>query len=231
MEYNIVSVKKCLLQMADVAIRSKELLTRLDCMCGDGDLGISMELGAQVVRHVVDQYSSQSISELLAICAVNLNREAPSTMGTLICKSMATQAGLMTASQNLSDETIVQMPRVFSQAIMLVGGAQRGDKTVLDALIPLAEEFHASYARTGNLPEAARRACEAAVSGAMATKGCLARIGRAKWFAERSKNCPDGGAVFCALMMQAAVGAELLPIDEWYTHEDRRLDYVRYTKA
>lgn len=221
MEYNVGSVKSCLLRMADVAIQSKELLTRLDSVCGDGDLGISMELGAVVVRRIVEQYEGNSIEELMKQCALAFNREAPSTMGTLICKAMLTQASLMGASDSMGEGTIVQMPSIFAQAIMLVGGAQQGDKTELDSLIPLAEKLRESYERTHDLTIAAREACAAAVEAAKATKGCLAKIGRAKWFAERSKNCPDGGAVFCALMMQAATGAELLPMEAWYTHEVR----------
>ena len=217
MEYGIESVKSCLLRMADAAIRSKGLLTLLDSVCGDGDLGISMSMGASVISRVVSQYHGDSIGELLNECAVSFGREAPSTMGTLICKALSCEAVYLRTVNTLTEEMIVKMPYVFSTGIMLVGGAVQGDKTVLDALIPLAEELNRSFEATNDLQFAARAACKAAIDGAKGTKGMLARIGRAKWFAERSRNCPDGGGVFCALMMQAAVREEPLTEKEWFS--------------
>lgn len=226
MEYDIDHVKDCMLRMTNAATKSRELLTRLDSMCGDGDLGISMDLGARVISRIVTQYKGNDISALLTDCAMMLNREAPSTMGTLISKALTSQAAYLPNPTRLTEKTLVEMPSLFANAIMLIGGAQRGDKTVLDSLIPLAETFRESYHIYCDFHKATNDACAAAVRGALDTRGCLAKIGRAKWFAERSKNCPDGGAVFCALMMQAAIGEELLPMQIWLGYEEREEIYV-----
>lgn len=75
-------------------------------------------------------------------------------------------------------------------------------KARLDALIPLADALQASYARDTDLKLALKEAASAAARGANRTKGMIAKVGRAKWIGERSRDYPDGGAVLCSVLIE-----------------------------
>lgn len=77
-----------------------------------------------------------------------------------------------------------------------------GDKTILDALCPFARELSSAYASGKTLNDALYCAVEAADAGVEATKGRVAKTGRAKWLAERNMEYPDGGAYLCARVVR-----------------------------
>ena len=78
------------------------------------------------------------------------------------------------------------------------GKAVRGDKTMLDALLPALDAF--TTATTD--PWAA--AAEAAARGRDATVDLVARKGRASYLGERSRGTADPGATSATLLIQAA---------------------------
>jgi dihydroxyacetone kinase len=73
-------------------------------------------------------------------------------------------------------------------------GAVVGDKTLIDALVPLAESWKLSAERGDDIKSASKKAAEAAVQGAKQTEAIVARMGRAGTVGERSIGYPDAGA-------------------------------------
>jgi hypothetical protein len=181
------------------------LLTHIDNLSGDGDLGISMEKAAYSILQELDKPDIGDIASLLSNCAVSININAPSTMGTLTSFSILEAAKIMRWNDEFSDSDLLNIPLRMVETIMIHGRAQRGDKTVLDALIPYAEALNEKYRAERDIRKAAECAADAAAQAAKATKGCIAKIGRAKWIAERSRDCPDGGAVVCAIVVNTIV--------------------------
>jgi dihydroxyacetone kinase-like protein len=84
------------------------------------------------------------------------------------------------------------------------GKAQVGDKTMLDALDPAAAALREAAARQTPLAAALASAAAAARSGAEATRGMRARVGRAGWLADRSEGNVDAGAFLVALIFDSA---------------------------
>jgi len=82
------------------------------------------------------------------------------------------------------------------------GKAELGDKTILDALIPMSEAVAAEYNNGSELKHCFHRGAEAARRGAESTAGMIPKAGRAQWIGERVKDNQDGGAVFCALVAE-----------------------------
>ena len=113
---------------------------------------------------------------------------------------------------------------IMADSIMMRGNAQLGDKTILDALIPLHETLGAAYRKTGDLKISAEQAAEAAKEGAKTTKGMIAKVGRAKWIADRSRDYPDGGAVLCCQLMEVLVNGES---HQGYILPDYEAEYQR----
>lgn len=198
----ITEIKEVLGCICDVMIREKEVLTEIDSRLGDGDMGISMEKGAAAVRQVLESGCDNSISGLLQAAAMAFNRAAPSTLGTLISFSMMSVARETQGSNEITEEQAVCFPGIMADTISAKGKANRGDKTILDALIPFADTLRSVYDEKKDIGEALEAACAAAEKGMESTKGMLAKTGRASWLDGRNKEFPDGGAVLCVKIVQ-----------------------------
>jgi len=95
--------------------------------------------------------------------------------------------------------------RAGAVGVAELGGASRGDGTMLDALIPAAEAFDHAAATGIGLDESLRRAADAAVSGALATANHAASKGRASYLGDRALGSPDPGAVSAAIVISALI--------------------------
>ena len=207
--FDMGTVRNALKNVSEELIASKDILNYIDSRCGDGDLGISMEkVGYSILRHL-DNQDLDTLPPLLMKCAYQIGVDAPSTMGTLTSLSLFEVSRRMQGMQEIKDSIIIRMPQIMVETIMIHGRAQLGDKTVLDSLIPYSEKLQESYLETSDIREAAMIAAKEAERAANATRGCIAKIGRAKWIAERSRNCPDGGAIVCAIVVNTLVGRRI----------------------
>ncbi|MEA4881084.1 MAG: DAK2 domain-containing protein, partial [Synergistaceae bacterium] len=84
-----------------------------------------------------------------------------------------------------------------------LGGAVRGDKTLLDSLLPAVEAFDASFEETGDFAEALTALQAAAEEGRESTRDMVARVGRASRLGERSRGVLDAGATSCCLLLNS----------------------------
>jgi dihydroxyacetone kinase len=110
------------------------------------------------------------------------------------------------ALQGLSDIGALDWARAAleaCEAIAELGGAQLGDRTMLDALSPFAMNFDAEI-RQGTTPaEALESGVRAAEIRADATASMLPRRGRASYLGNRVIGHPDPGAVAVAIWLRA----------------------------
>ncbi|MFD7117684.1 DAK2 domain-containing protein [Streptomyces sp. NPDC059922] len=93
-----------------------------------------------------------------------------------------------------------------SAAVRRLGGAETGDKTMVDVLVPFADTLAGAVADGAALTAAWDRAATAAEEAAKATAGLVPRVGRARPHAERSLGTPDAGAHSLALIVRAVHG-------------------------
>jgi len=192
--------------IADEMMAAKEELTAIDSRLGDGDMGMSMEKGALALKRAIES-DAPDAAALLGGAATAFNRAAPSTLGTLLSCGIQDTARFLKEHPEPSDADIASIPRRFAEIISKRGKANEGDKTILDALIPYATTLEESYRATGDLTAALKAAAESARAGMEKTKGMVAKAGRAKWLADRNKDCPDGGAVLCCRIADCLVRA------------------------
>ena len=204
MVYTTSNVKNFIGIIADEMISLKDELTAIDSKLGDGDMGLSIEKGGLALKQVCKSDYIDNAT-LLSTAAVAFNRAAPSTMGTLISYGIQEAAKFFKEKTELSEADIVLIPRIFLEIISKRGKAKLGDKTILDALIPYVNELENSYKATGEIFNALNKAAVSAKMGMEQTKGMVAKIGRAKWLAERNKEYPDGGAVLCSRIADCLV--------------------------
>jgi dihydroxyacetone kinase-like protein len=106
------------------------------------------------------------------------------------------------------DPTLEDALRMLTAGIEGVkrrGKSDRGEKTMLDVLCPVADALEA-VARSGEGETAATRVLSAAAFGLHRTGSMLATKGRASFLGERSKGHIDPGACSSALLIGAVIG-------------------------
>jgi dihydroxyacetone kinase len=89
-----------------------------------------------------------------------------------------------------------------------LGGAELGDKTLVDALIPFDDEFRRRIELGAGIPDAMRDAAAVAADAAELTAALTPRRGRARPLAERSVGHPDPGAVSFAIIVATLAAHE-----------------------
>ncbi|MFE4540554.1 dihydroxyacetone kinase family protein [Streptomyces scopuliridis] len=92
--------------------------------------------------------------------------------------------------------------RAAVDAVLRIGGARPGDKTLVDAAVPFADRLEAALPTVG-FAAAWAQAARAAGEAAEATAMISARLGRARTHGVRGLGSPDPGAVSFALIVAA----------------------------
>ncbi len=202
MKYKQSDVIRILILIAEKVKANTDILADLDGLSGDGDLGESMEKSSNAVLATVKAGEFKDIGELLMKCAMAMNRAAPSTLGTLISGAVMAIAREMKGKAELDPADISRIPKIMADSIKEKGKAESGDKTILDALIPMSEAVSGEFSRGSDIRECFHKGAEAARKGAERTAGMLPKAGRAQWIGERVRGNQDGGAVLCATVAE-----------------------------
>ena len=210
MTFTIDNVKAALLRCSARVAQNRDRLERVDSAAGDGDLGISMAKASEAVEKTVLSFpeGEKDLGKLFGKCALAVNSAAPSTMGTLVCAALMQLGRTFSGHTAIEPQDIARIPGIMAEAIMKRGKASEGDRTVLDALLPLSRAFESAIADGKPLFAAVRDGAAAAAQGLENTKTMAPRIGRAKWTPENAAGNPDGGAMLCSILADSFVSSD-----------------------
>ena len=184
-------------------------LGRLDAQAGDGDHGLAMVRGAAGAVAAAEQVlaAGGDAVALLQAAAEAWSEQGGGTSGALWGTGLEAAAQALAETLAAPDGTRAEaVAAALDGALAAVkqrGKAEPGDKTLVDALQPLALQFRAALAAGADLPEAWRLAAAAATAAAAASAELLPRLGRARPHAERSRGHADAGATSLALCARA----------------------------
>jgi dihydroxyacetone kinase len=190
-------------RIARALIDAEDELARLDGISGDGDLGASMRRGAEALQGLPQSYFS-SLALALAEAGHRMRRAIAGSSGPFYA------TGLMRAARRLSGidaPSATDIAEAFSSAvaaIMELGGAKQGDRTMVDALKPATSAFTAAVESGLPLGVALKHAAAAAEEGASETRLMFPRLGRASYLGDRAIGNPDAGAVAVTFWLKAA---------------------------
>lgn len=186
----------------------KEQLGQLDAVAGDGDHGIGMSRGATAAAEAAEQ-TEGGVQSVLVAAGAAFGDRAGGTSGILwgllldgLGRSLGNTEPVTTARALQAVQQAVEKLQTFSKA-------ERGDKTMLDAIFPFVETLTAEVEAGQSLAPAWQRAAEVAVRAAEETASLTPKIGRARPLAERSIGTPDPGAVSLGMIV-TAVGVVLI---------------------
>ena len=178
-----------------------ELLTELDQKMGDGDLGISVKTGFQGALRSVRETEEKDVGKVLGLAADVFNRDAPSSLGTILSFFMKGMAAALNGKETFDLVELADAMRAGTDSIMNKAGSKPGEKTILDAMVPAVKvvEDHSKDA-----PKVAfEAAMRAAAAGFEETRAMKAVWGRAAYYGEKSVGLLDGGAAVGKLIFEA----------------------------
>jgi len=202
-QYTIDHAKELIQSISNVVLQNKDYLGELDSKSGDGDLGMSMEAAFEAINKTCHAYKGDDLGEMLLKSSLSCNKAAPSTMGTLISSGILSIAKELNGKSEIRESEIIDLPRIFTEGIKARGKADLGDKTILDALIPMYQTIEKVYSESNDLDQSISAGAEAAETAAEETKGMQAKIGRARWLGSRAAENPDAGAMLCAIVAKS----------------------------
>ncbi|MHA7286487.1 DAK2 domain-containing protein [Arthrobacter sp. MDT3-44] len=185
--------------LADV-IQYADELRDLDAALGDGDLGVTVSLGAKAVRAALEELPDDALpADIAKTCAKAFANANPSTMAALVAGALLAGSRVWGDAATISVADAGAFATAAGENIGKRGKSQVGDKTILDALMPAAEALSA-----GDPPDAALdKAIDAAQRGVTDTVGMQSRRGRASWLQERSIGLQDPGATAFLRFLQS----------------------------
>ncbi|MFH9602486.1 dihydroxyacetone kinase subunit DhaL [Streptomyces rochei] len=173
--------------------REAERLTSLDSPIGDADHGSNLQRGFTAVAATLEKEAPGTPGAVLTLAGRQLISTVGGASGPLYGTLLRRTGKALGDAAEVSAEQLAEALRTGVDAVRALGGAQPGDKTMVDALVPAVDALAESFA-------AARTAAD---EGARATTPLQARKGRASYLGERSIGHQDPGATSAALLFAA----------------------------
>ncbi len=178
-------------------------LESLDRAIGDGDHYINMKRGAQVIVEMQPELATLPPDAALNKIGMKLLSTIGGASGPLLASFFLAMAKVIKEAGDTSTSTIAGAFTAGVDSIRQRGKADIGEKTMLDVLIPVANQFTALATQSASTKEISKALTLTAEQGMLSTRDLIATKGRAAGLGERAIGHIDPGAKSCQLMIEA----------------------------
>lgn len=184
-----------LLNACASVMAAEQELTEIDSKFGDADHGLTMAKIARAITEAVEDADGgiQTMLDDAAMAVMSLNG------GSAVPLWNTWLDGLQEEAPEGEEIDVPGIQTIFAKALEELNemsGAQVGDKTMMDALIPAVEAAQNAKDDVMAVLEAAK---EAAARGAKESEQYVSKYGRARSYKEKTIGTPDAGAVSTSL--------------------------------
>jgi dihydroxyacetone kinase-like protein len=185
--------------LAQVIRENAQQLSDIDGLIGDGDHGINMRKGFMLA----DEQARDGLDVATSLQALGtvLIEQIGGAMGPLYGSFFRAMARAARGREAIDAATFSAMLNGALDKVRELGGAEVGDKTLLDTLAPAVAAFDGAAAEGGDFAHALDAMKSAAERGRDSTRDLIARKGRASRLGERSRGVVDAGAASCCLIL------------------------------
>jgi phosphoenolpyruvate---glycerone phosphotransferase subunit DhaL len=196
-------IERAIQTTAATVLKNEQYFSHLDGMAGDGDFGTSLATGFRVIQNDWETIDKADIGTMLLKISMLVSKHVGGSSGPIWGTGFMKAAMPSRGKQAITLQELTDMLGVAIEGIQARGGAQLGDKTLLDALIPVHEKLK-EHSAGGNadLGACLKDCADAADEAIDATRSLEARRGRASQVGERSADTPDPGIVAIATILQ-----------------------------
>ena len=188
--------------IAETAVENEKYFGDLDAVVGDGDFGYSLARGFEKLLAGWDDLDRTDVGTFLKKSGMTVTSRIGGTSGP-IWGTAFMRAGIAAGDTNeISSEQAVAMLRAAIDGIKARGQSDVGDKTLLDALVPMTDTLQQQLQQGKSAAQALTAAAATTRESAEATRDMVAKRGRAAYTGERSKGSVDAGAMAVAVIVE-----------------------------
>ena len=180
----------------------RDELTRLDAAIGDADHGTNLHRGFAAVVEQLPALAGRDAGAILKTTGMTLVSTVGGAAGPLYGTAFI-RAGMALADRpEPNADDLVAAWEAALEGIQARGKAQRGEKTMVDAIAPALDALKRAKGNGDDLPTAMRAAVTAAEDGMRATIPMRATKGRASYLGDRSVGHQDPGATSAHMIVR-----------------------------
>jgi dihydroxyacetone kinase phosphoprotein-dependent L subunit len=200
-EISQATIERAIQTTANTVLRNEAYFSNLDGLAGDGDFGTSLASGYRVIQNDWDTIDKADIGTMLLKISMLVSKHVGGSSGPIWGTGFMKAAMPSRGKTSVTLQELADMLGASIDGIMARGGAKLGDKTLLDALIPVHEAIKSHAAGDNDLKATLKDAADAAERAIGETRSLVAHRGRASQVGERSANTPDPGIVAIATIL------------------------------
>jgi dihydroxyacetone kinase phosphoprotein-dependent L subunit len=200
-EITLADIETVIKTVAATALKNEQYFCELDSFAGDADFGVSLASGFRVVEQDWKELDRSSIGNFLLKISMIITRNVGGCSGPIWGTGFMRAGALTKDRTSITLEDLDKMLTAAIEGIQKRGGAQLGDKTLLDSLIPIRDLVHENVGKDVDKGELLKQATQVANDAIERTKPWVAKRGRQQFTGERSANTPDPGIVAIATML------------------------------
>jgi dihydroxyacetone kinase-like protein len=188
--------------IAETAIENEKYFGELDSVVGDGDFGYSLARGFEKLLEGWDGLDRTDAGTFLKRSGMVIASRIGGTSGPIWGTAFLRAGATAGAGADLTGAQVVAMLRAAAEGIKARGQSDVGDKTLLDALVPMTDRLEQEFSRGASTVDAIQAGAVTAREAADATSEMVAKRGRAAYTGERSRGSVDAGAVAVAVLAE-----------------------------
>lgn len=179
-----------------------DYLSEVDGKIADGDHGINMQKGFAITGRRIEG-KSLSFTDAMSVLSDVLLTEIGGSMGPIYGSCFLELGDGCAGIESVDKQTYLKSFESALDAVVSLGGAKLGDKTMLDAMIPGVEALRAAVEADKPFAVCLDEMSAAAKAGMESTEDMIAKIGRSARLGERSRGVLDAGALSCSLIIES----------------------------
>lgn len=187
-------------KIAERIEKEKLFLTELDNAIGDGDHGINLSRGFNAVVAKLDTLTDADPALILKTTGMALVSTVGGASGPLYGTFFMYMGKTLEGKQDITLDDFLVSFKTGIDGVCMRGKAVKGEKTMLDSMIPAYEAMNSLT--NINTKEAFEAGFKAASDGVEYTKTIKATKGRASYLGERSIGHQDPGATSFTMMLE-----------------------------
>ncbi len=200
---SLVAAGPILFDLVAVIVREQGRLSEIDGQTGDGDHGVNMGKGFRMAGERLHAMGDFTLPQGLATLGDTLLSDIGGSMGPLYGTFFTDMAEVLEDTDALDAAHFARMLKAGLAAVQGLGEAKPGDKTLVDVLVPARDAFDAAQSDGKTFAESLLAMKASAEAGLEATRGMVAKVGRASRLGERSRGTLDAGAASCTMILSA----------------------------
>src|SRR6185295_6064716 len=200
-DITLADVETAVRTVAATALKNEQYFCELDSYAGDADFGVSLASGFRAIEQEWQALDHSSIGGLLLKISMVISKNVGGCSGPIWGTGFMRAGALSKDRTSITLEDLDKMLTAAIEGIQKRGGAQLGDKTLLDSVIPIRDIVREGSAKDSDPREVLRQATQTANDAIERTKPWVAKRGRQQFTGDRSANTPDPGIVAIATML------------------------------